>query len=202
MNAKISLPASGFRERVLKARAEAARAVAIPDPAPRSAGPVTLDSLLEGYGTPERLDEDNQWFCPTCREHVCAEKTMDLWSVATVMVIQLKRFLTVGYSARKLETPVEYPNEIDMGRFVVGPMSEGTNRYRFYAVSEHGGCLGGGHYTAHAVVEGKGWYSFNDSSAYQAGQGSAHDQCGAYLLFYQRIEQGEEPAAVQDQESD
>jgi ubiquitin C-terminal hydrolase len=201
-NASLSLPASGFRASVLNARAEAARAVNVPRPPAQSAGAVTLDSLLEGYGAPERLDDQNQWFCPTCREHVCAEKTMDLWSVPTVLVIQLKRFLTVGYSARKLETPVEYPDEIDMGRFVVGPMSDGTNRYRFYAVSEHRGGLGGGHYTAHAVVEGMGWHSFDDSSAWRAGRASAHDETGAYLLFYQRIEPGEEAAAVQDQESD
>jgi ubiquitin C-terminal hydrolase len=201
-NASLSLPASGFRASVLNARAEAARAVNVPRPPTPPAGAVTLDSLLEGYGAPERLDDQNQWFCPTCREHVCAEKTMDLWSVPTVLVIQLKRFLTVGYSARKLETPVEYPDEIDMGRFVVGPMSDGTNRYKFYAVSEHGGGLGGGHYTAHAVVEGMGWHSFNDSSAWRARRASAHDETGAYLLFYQRIEPGEEAAAVQDEESD
>ena len=29
--------------------------------------------------TSDVLDEDNQWFCPHCREFVCAEKKLDIW---------------------------------------------------------------------------------------------------------------------------
>ncbi len=53
-----------------------------------------------------------------------------------------------------------------------------------YAVSNHYGGLGGGHYTAYAKNKGQ-WYDFNDSHVSKT---SADSICGsgAYLLFYER----------------
>lgn len=56
--------------------------------------------------------------------------------------------------------------------------------YDLYAVSNHYGGLGGGHYTAYGFnSEAKKWFDFNDSSVSVA---SAADvvSTGAYLLFY------------------
>lgn len=63
--------------------------------------------------------------------------------------------------------------------------------YELVAVSEHSGCLGGGHYTAHgrSVADGC-WYSFNDSCVMPAGH-----PCGAsssaYVLFLRMLSQDE-----------
>lgn len=56
--------------------------------------------------------------------------------------------------------------------------------YDLYAVSNHYGGLGGGHYTAYAKNKGQ-WYDFNDSHVSKT---SADSICGsgAYLLFYER----------------
>ena len=46
-------------------------------------------------------------------------------------------------------------------------MSTSGAEYDLYAVSNHYGGLGGGHYTAYGKNNGK-WYEFNDSSVRSA----------------------------------
>jgi ubiquitin carboxyl-terminal hydrolase 4/11/15 len=151
---------------------------------------IQLVDCLEMHSLGEILDEDNQWFCPHCRKHVCAEKKLDIWSVPEVLIIQLKRFNRQGYFVSKLTSDVEFPDLLDMAPHVVGNTNKPL-QYRLYAVSEHSGSLAGGHYTAHALVRpiegGAGeWYSFNDSSASPASATSAHSPL-AYVLFYERL---------------
>ena len=155
----------------------------------RGGSGVTLDQCFEFFAASEVLDEDNKWFCPNCREFVCATKKMDVWSVPDVLIIQLKRFIGGGWSTKKLDMNVDYPDEIDMSQYIVGPQKGTPQRYKFYAVSEHMGGLGGGHYIAHAAVQdatgGEQWYEFNDSSVSSSTREDAHSQL-AYVLFYVR----------------
>ena len=156
---------------------------------------VTLASCFEYYQEPEVLDEENKWFCPRCRQFVCAQKKLDIWKVPEVLIIQLKRFVGGRYQSKKLDTFVDFPDILDMHDFVVGPQKdEESLKYRLYAVSNHMGGLGGGHYTAHAIVQSPfeepdpnaQWYSFNDSSCSPSSAAHAHSGA-AYVLFYERI---------------
>jgi ubiquitin carboxyl-terminal hydrolase 4/11/15 len=178
----------GFDFDALVTRAAAFSAVLLPTVTAR--GTLSLDECFAQFSETEVLDQENQWFCPHCRQFVCAAKTMNVWSVPRILIIHLKRFITEGYHSRKIETNVEYPDTLDITRFVVGP-HRGSTQYRLYAVSEHSGGLGGGHYTAHALVQDPGgtrqWFDFNDSNAWQARAEDAHG-ARAYLLFYQRID--------------
>ena len=61
--------------------------------------------------------------------------------------------------------------------------------YELYAVSNHYGGLGGGHYTAYCQVEGQGWCNFDDTSASTmdpAKLESPGARESAYVLFYRR----------------
>jgi ubiquitin C-terminal hydrolase len=62
----------------------------------------------------------------------------------------------------KLSVRVDFPlTDFDLGEFVIGP---DAGRYALYAVSNHFGSLGGGHYTSYCFHEPSGlWYEFNDS---------------------------------------
>lgn len=60
----------------------------------------------------------------------------------------------------------------------------GKPLYELYAISNHYGSLGGGHYTAFAK-NGEKWYSFNDSSVSPVEAGRVKGS-GAYMLFYRR----------------
>jgi ubiquitin carboxyl-terminal hydrolase 4/11/15 len=165
--------------------------------APRPAAaqdPVTLADCFRFSAEPEVLDEQNQWFCPRCKTFVCAKKQVHIWKVPEVLIIQLKRFVAGRYQAEKVGKFVQFPDQINMKEFVVGPQAEHNQHYRLFAVSNHMGFLGGGHYTAHAIVQDPraepdphpGWYEFNDQSVSRSSAKASHTPA-AYLLFYERV---------------
>ena len=58
--------------------------------------------------------------------------------------------------------------------------------YDLYAVSNHFGGLGGGHYTAFARMPGDGgWHNFDDSHVSAAREEEIESEA-AYMLFYRR----------------
>jgi ubiquitin carboxyl-terminal hydrolase 4/11/15 len=58
--------------------------------------------------------------------------------------------------------------------------------YDLFAVSNHSGGLGGGHYTAYGKnPKTKKWYMFNDSSTHEVDASEVVTK-QAYVLFYQR----------------
>ena len=59
--------------------------------------------------------------------------------------------------------------------------------YDLFAISQHYGSLGGGHYTAICRAEDGDWYSFNDSSVDRLDAMDPQDSArSAYVLFYRR----------------
>jgi ubiquitin C-terminal hydrolase len=149
----------------------------------------TLESCLTKFGECQVLDENNQWFCPVCREFVCAEKQMTVWSLPKCLMFQLKRFCSTKFGLRKMETDVSFPEEIDFSGHVEGPQRESSQIYRLYGVIQHFGQLNSGHYLASVYVESaKKWATFNDAYVKEMGNESVH-QPNAYVLFYQRIDE-------------
>jgi hypothetical protein len=47
-----------------------------------------LRQCFEFFAAHDILDTHNQWFCPNCRQFVCAEKKMDIWRVPEILVLQ------------------------------------------------------------------------------------------------------------------
>jgi ubiquitin C-terminal hydrolase len=162
-------------------------------PAPRQSRNLTLEDCLTFHSEPEKLGENDPWICERCDQIVHPEKKDDIWSVPEVLIIHLKRFSSQGRHLSKRNDLVDYPCEIDLRKFVIGPQKDAELKYRFYAVSNHYGGLGGGHYTANAIVQDPmgdpdltaPWFSFNDSSA--SGSGRDKHSSAAYLLFYEKV---------------
>lgn len=72
------------------------------------------------------------------------------------MVIHLKRFSYNQFLKNKLETYVDFPiDNLDLSNYIGSRNGELSNHYLLYAVSNHYGSMGGGHYTAfvHVSVE-------------------------------------------------
>lgn len=124
---------------------------------------ITLADCLEEFEKPELLDEENKWYCPKCKDHVQATKTLQIYKAPLVLVISLKRFkhgksryASYGYSSGgggKLQTPVDFPIEnLDMQPFILHKTSDEGEAYIYdlFGISNHYGGLGGGHYTAFA----------------------------------------------------
>ena len=176
---------------------------------------LTLEACLDVFSEVEQLGEEDTWYCPQCKNHVQAFKKMDIWSAPQYLVVHLKRFqytlnryLQHSTDRRKLDAAVDFPRGsdlLDLTKYIQGPLSEGdSSKYKLYAVSEHSGGLGGGHYTACAFGRGKAgrhgagttsadeeedsWYTFNDSWVHEIEGPEEISQKTAYVLFYKRVD--------------
>ena len=152
---------------------------------------LTIQECLTHSSLPEKLDADNEVYCGKCRKHVQADKQMGIYRLPKVLILHLKRFKEKGYRREKDDRLIRFPVEgLDMQPFVLGPIVD-SPVYDLYAVSNHFGGMGGGHYTAYAKnCEKKEWYGFNDSSASRV-SGNVEETVvttSAYVLFYRRRE--------------
>lgn len=152
----------------------------------------SIDDCMGIYLEEEILKGADQWYCGNCKTHVDATKKTDLWITPPILIVHLKRFRynDFGKVGSKNDASIKYPiEEWDLKSRVhskggVYPM------YDLYAVSNHVGNLGGGHYTALALNRfDDEWYEFNDSS-YRCVEESIHrdHRRSAYVLFYNRSE--------------
>ena len=145
---------------------------------------ITLQDCLEEFTMEEKLGEDDLWYCPRCKKHQQATKRFDLWKLPEILVVHLKRFSNSRMLRDKIDTFVDFPiNGLDLEAMVgereiamrlrdqgfdVSSLGlqdvEEPLVYDLYAVDEHLGGLGGGHYRAYALNHiTKKWYHFDDS---------------------------------------
>jgi ubiquitin carboxyl-terminal hydrolase 6/32 len=68
--------------------------------------PLNIHRCLEIFTAKENISEA---YCGRCKTHRPATKTMDLWRLPPVLVIQLKRFCFTQTSRRKLHHLVDFP---------------------------------------------------------------------------------------------
>jgi ubiquitin carboxyl-terminal hydrolase 8 len=152
----------------------------------------SLDDCIDLYVEQEILQGTNQWYCEKCKKHVDATKKSDLWILPPILIVHLKRFKynDNGKAGSKNDQPISYPmSQWDLKHHVknekgIYPM------YDLYAVSNHIGGLGGGHYKATTLNRFDDlWYEFDDT-AYKTITESKHKEYAksAYVLFYNRSE--------------
>ncbi|KAK6506680.1 CSN-associated deubiquitinating enzyme Ubp12, variant 2 [Arthrobotrys musiformis] len=147
---------------------------------------IHIDDCFDEFGREETLNDDNQWYCPRCKEHRNAKKSMQIWRVPDIIALQFKRFSSTRSFRDKIDAAIDFPIE---GLDLTGRVLESDGKsliYDLIAVDNHFGGLGGGHYTANARnwVDKK-WYYFDDSSARQTPATSINGSA-AYLVFYRR----------------
>lgn len=151
---------------------------------------VTLGDCLDEFGKPEILSESDAWYCPRCKEHRRASKQFELWKSPDILVIHLKRFSAQGRFRDKLDVSVDFPIKgLDLTTRVAMQEEGKSPIYDLFAVDNHYGGLGGGHYTAYAsnfMEENQTWYEYNDSSVSRRADSQKVVTNAAYLLFYRR----------------
>ncbi|WOL08121.1 ubiquitin carboxyl-terminal hydrolase 9 [Canna indica] len=150
---------------------------------------VTLYSCLEAFLKEEPLGPEDMWYCPKCKEHRQATKKLDLWRLPEILVVHLKRFSYSRFLKNKLDTFVNFlVHNLDLTKYVKQRTSASESHiYELYAVSNHYGGLGGGHYSAYAkLIEEDSWYHFDDSHVSPVKEDEIKTSA-AYVLFYQRV---------------
>lgn len=179
---------------------------------------LSIEDCFKDFSKPEKLGEEDMWYCPRCQKHVQAIKTMQIWKVPDILVVHFKRFSnarTAYGRSTKVDAFVEFPIEgLDLSDEVEGikvarrlkaqaaerkvngatkqegmveEEEEESLIYDLFAVDNHFGGLGGGHYTAFAKNEADGkWHNFDDSHVSEVDSAEKVKSSAAYLLFYRR----------------
>ena len=152
----------------------------------------SVDDCMDLYLQEDVLKGADQWYCEKCKEHVDATKKQDIWMLPPVLIVHLKRFKYNDYGkvGSKNSASITYPvEEWDLKSRVKSARGV-YPKYDLYAVSNHMGGLGSGHYTAHTLNRfDDTWYEFNDSS-YKPVDSTIHKRLfkSSYVLFYNRSE--------------
>lgn len=124
---------------------------------------ITLEDCFMETGKREKLSEDNAWYCNRCKELRQATKTLEIWRCPDIVVVHLKRFGGTRSFRDKIDVMVDYPVEgLDLTE-KIGQKEDGKSYvYDLFAVDNHFGGLGGGHYTAYAKnFFDQQWYDYN-----------------------------------------
>jgi ubiquitin carboxyl-terminal hydrolase 4/11/15 len=153
----------------------------------RNRNGITLDACFDETSKSEVLSEENKWYCNRCKETRRARKQLQIWTLPDILIVHLKRFSNRTMRG-KIDVMVDYPIEgLDLND-KVGLKEDGKDyTYDLFAVDNHSGSLGGGHYTAFAKnFEDNEWYDYNDSMCHKIHSVDRLKTAQAYLLFYRR----------------
>jgi ubiquitin carboxyl-terminal hydrolase 4/11/15 len=131
----------------------------------------------------EKLEANNEWFCPNCKNHVRATKKMEIFNAPNILIIHLKRFK----NNQKIDSLIDFPIEdLDISEFVMNKTEGEIFNYDLFAVANHMGSMGFGHYTAYAKNHFTGlWYDFDDSNVTKVSPDDVISK-SAYVLFYRK----------------
>lgn len=173
-------------------------------------GPTTILDCVEKYCQMEQLEETEMWYCNRCKEHVRAWKQFHLYRAPPVLIIHLKRFQYSASTHRrdKINTFIDFPLEgLDLSEVVMHWEQGEEPIYDCYAVSNHYGGLGGGHYTAYALHDDGVWCYYDDTRITENVDPKDVVTDAAYCVYYRRkdivfdgdfVEAVEGPAIVAD----
>jgi len=109
---------------------------------------------------------------------------MEIFNSPNILIIHLKRFKNNS----KIDTLVRFPLDgLDISDFVINKkIGEEKFIYDLFAVSNHFGSMGFGHYTAYAKnFFNQKWYDFDDSHVTEM-NGRDIVTTSAYVLFYRK----------------
>ena len=134
--------------------------------AKRKASGITLEECFAETSKSEVLSEDNAWYCNRCKELRRATKTLEIWTTPDILVVHLKRFSSHRAFRDKVDDLVDFPVEGLNLAGKVGLPEDKELMYDLFAVDNHYGGLGGGHYTAYAKnFFDQHWYEYNGKHA-------------------------------------
>lgn len=156
---------------------------------------VSVMDCIAKYCETEQLEESDMWYCNRCKDFVRAWKQFHLYRTPPILIIHLKRFHFSSTTHRrdKIDTLIDFPLvDLDL-RDIVKHWEKGGSGgeerppiYDCYAVSNHFGGLGGGHYTAYAKGDDGTWCNFDDSRVTTGVDESEVVSSAAYCLYYKR----------------
>lgn len=142
---------------------------------------VDVYSCFDNFYKSEKLDDNNKWYCPECKEKVNAERKFYIWKKPKILIVMLKRFDYVRQN--KTSNKVVYPLKgLNMEKYMSKLSNIDDRKYNLFAVSNHIGNMNGGHYFSYCL-NGNKWYEFNDETVTVLESDIITKK--SYVLFYE-----------------
>ena len=146
-------------------------------------GQRTLEECVDLYTKKEKMEGEEKVEVDENGKKEVAEKNIQFWSLADVLIITLKRF---GNDMRKDQKFIDFPLEnLDLSKYVIG-YDRDTYKYDLYGICNHSGGVMGGHYTAFVRNANNKWYSFNDTDVREINNLASLKSAKAYCFFYRK----------------
>ncbi|CAG9317700.1 unnamed protein product [Blepharisma stoltei] len=153
----------------------------------------TIYQCLEEYTKLETLDIE----CGHCNYPKFTTQ-MEIWRVPDILIIHLKRFSFLNGQLAKINYKVTFPlQDLDISSWMISSEKTSGNTvsttrenclYDLFAVVNHSGNLGSGHYTSYCLANNKTWLFYDDDKVYEV-TGDLEEELitpRAYILFYRR----------------
>ncbi len=151
-------------------------------PIPNKPSPSLLE-CIDLYIEDEKMCGENAWYNDKTKQKEDVLKTLQFWSLPSILIIDLKRFNKINF--RKNDCYVDIPlSPIDLSKYVIGYQKE-SYVYELYGICNHSGNVMGGHYTANVKTK-NGWYHFNDRNVTKIADESKIISPMAYCLFFRK----------------
>ena len=145
---------------------------------------ITIYDCLNNFVKYEILNDINEWQCQICmKKQNSLKKKIEIYRAPHILIIHLKRF-NVNV---KIDNFVEFPLEgLNLQTYVINKDAKESYIYDLFAVSNHNGGIGGGHYIAMAKnFQDKCWYKYDDSNVCKITEKEIISN-DAYVLFYRK----------------
>jgi ubiquitin C-terminal hydrolase len=149
---------------------------------------LSLDDCLKNYSVGENVS----YKCESCKTDGHATKVMNIFQVPKKLIIQLKRFsnqnpLRMHFGNDKIRNKINFPITNLRLTNIMSDINPNNYSYNLYAIVNHMGGLGGGHYIAHSKnhLDDK-WYCFNDDTVSYVSDLNDLVNESVYVLFYER----------------
>ena len=137
----------------------------------------TLYDCLDVHFGNEIMDEENKYNYKD--ELVVANKSIEFWHLPKILIIVLKRFNNLN---QKINKNILFPFNLDMSKY---SRIKDNALYELYAVGNHLGCAGGGHYNAYCKNSNNLWYVYDDHDVKKIDRRRVISG-SAYCLFYSK----------------
>merc|ERR1719219_2111203 len=148
----------------------------------------TVESCLKKFTAEETLDGQEKPMCDNCIKQRKMRKVYKMWRLPDILIVHLKRFKQTGSRYRSKDSSrVRLDERLSVGGFLHERADKSqTASYQLYAVSNHMGDTGGGHYTASCKNSDNSWRYCNDMRVSNVSSNEVQSS-DAYVLFYQKI---------------
>ena len=145
----------------------------------------SIQQAIDLYLQPEELRDHDKYFCNFCSSHQPASLEHELVNSGSLLIVQLKRFVSFGNSVSKDVRSVRCDQEVRLP-LVVDNEIVSYKRFRLLASVNHSGTLERGHYTAHIKnITSSHWFHCNDAAVIHCKESVPQEL--SYLLFYKSV---------------